>query len=126
MVMLDSQITDYKLRRGLHICKEIFQGTINSRMTIWRLWKMWKGYATEPTVAAENEKCWYLPHHWVYDQSKPGKIPVVFDFSAEFQEALINKSLLPGPDLANQIVGVLLRFREEPVAVTGDIEAMYH
>ena len=87
---------------------------------------MWKGYATEPTVAAENEKCWYLPHHWVYDQSKPGKIPVVFDFSAEFQEALINKSLLPGPDLANQIVGVLLRFREEPVAVTGDIEAMYH
>ena len=32
----------------------------------------------------------------------------------------------PGPDLANQIVGVLLRFREEPVAVTGDIEAMYH
>ena len=31
-----------------------------------------------------------------------------------------------GPDLANQIVGVLLRFREEPVAVTGDIEAMYH
>ena len=31
-----------------------------------------------------------------------------------------------GPDLTNQIVGVLLRFREEQIAVTGDIEAMYH
>ena len=34
MIMSDSQITDYKLRRGLHICKEKRQGTINSRMTI--------------------------------------------------------------------------------------------
>ena len=38
---------------------------------------------------------------------------------------MINRPLLPGPDLANQIAGVLLRFREEPVAVTGDTEAMY-
>ena len=28
--------------------------------------------------------------------------------------------------MANQIVGVLLRFREEPTAVTEDIEAMYY
>ena len=34
--------------------------------------------------------------------------------------------MLPGPDLANQVAGVLLRFREELVAVTCDIEAMYH
>ena len=34
--------------------------------------------------------------------------------------------MLPGPDLTNQIVGVLLQFREEQIAVTGDIEPMYH
>ena len=51
---------------------------------------------------------------------------VVFDLSSEFQGTLINKSLLSGPDLANQIVDVLLRFREEPVAVTSDIEALYY
>ena len=34
MIMLDSQIKDYKLRRGLHICREKCQGTINSRITI--------------------------------------------------------------------------------------------
>ena len=39
---------------------------------------------------------------------------------------MINKALLSGPDLTNHIVGVLLRFREEQIAVTGDIEAMYH
>ena len=87
---------------------------------------MSKGYATESEAVAENGKCWYLPHHGVYNQNKPGKIRVVFDLSAEFQGASINKSLLPGPDLANQIIAILLRFREEPVAVTGDIEAMYH
>ena len=27
--------------------------------------------------------------------------------------------------MANQIVGVLLRFREKPVSLTGDIETMY-
>ena len=83
-------------------------------------------YATESTVAAENGKCWYLPHHGVYNPSKPGKIRVVFGLSAEFQGTSINKLLLPGPDLTNQIVGVLPRSREELVAVTGDIEAMYH
>ena len=39
---------------------------------------------------------------------------------------MVNKSFLPGPDLANQIVGVLLRFREKPVAVPADVEGMYH
>ena len=29
-------------------------------------------------------------------------------------------------DLTNQIIGVLLRFREEHVGVMGDIEAMFH
>ena len=46
--------------------------------------------------------------------------------SAEFQGTSINKSLLLGPNVTNQIVGFLLIFREEPVAVTGEIEAMYH
>ena len=79
-------------------------------------------YATELTTAVENGKCWYLPHHGVYNQNKPGKIRVVFDLSAESQWTSINKLLQRGPDLAKQIVGVLLRFREQLVAVTGDTD----
>ena len=85
-----------------------------------------KGYAKESSKVAESGHCWYLPHHGVYHPNKPGKIRVVFDLSAEHYGVSINKELLPGPDLTNQIVGVLLRFREEPIAVTGDIEAMFH
>ena len=54
------------------------------------------------------------------------KICVVFDLSAEHDGVSVKEELLPGPDLTNQIFGVLLRLRKEPVAVTGDIEAMFH
>ena len=37
----------------------------------------------------------------------------------------INRELLSGSNLTNQIAGVLLQFREEQVAVMGDIEAMF-
>ena len=38
----------------------------------------------------------------------------------------MNKQLIPGPGLTNQIVGVLIRFKEEQVAFMGDIEAMFY
>ena len=76
--------------------------------------------------ASPSGKTWYIPHHRVYHPSKPDKIPVVFDCSAEFQGRPINKELLSGPDLTNQIIGVLTRFREVKIAIIGDVEAMYH
>ena len=53
------------------------------------------------------------------------KIRVVFDCSARFNGVSLNKSLMSGPDLTNQIVGVITRFREESVVIMGDIEAMF-
>ena len=38
----------------------------------------------------------------------------------------LNKLLLSGPDLTNNLLGVLLRFRQDPVALVGDIEQMFH
>ena len=43
--------------------------------------------------------------------NKPGKIRVVLDLGKEHHNVSINKEVLPGPDLPNQIVGVSLRFR---------------
>ena len=37
-----------------------------------------------------------------------------------------NAPVLQGPDLTNKVVGVLLRFREKPVALMADVKAMYH
>ena len=40
-----------------------------------------------------------------------------------FKERGLNKELLSGPDLTNQIVGVLSRFREHDVAFMAEIES---
>ena len=53
------------------------------------------------------------------------KIRVVFDCSAEYKGKALNKHLLQGPDLTNRLVGVLARFRKEPVAFMADIESMF-
>ena len=62
----------------------------------------------------------------MYPPSKPGKIHVVFECSAEFHRRSINKELLSGPDLTNQIIGALTGFHEEKIAFMADVEAMYH
>ena len=84
-----------------------------------------------PSEASEEnvgqlETHWYLPHHPVFHPQKPGKLRVVFDCSAEYHNTSLNKQLLQGPDLTNSLVGVLTRFRQEPIAFISDIEAMFH
>lgn len=88
-----------------------------------------KGFAEavpEMQLKRDDGRVWYLPHHGVYHEKKPGKIRVVFDCSAVFRGVSLNSQLLQGPDLTNSLLGVLLRFRQERIAVQGDIEAMFH
>ena len=84
-----------------------------------------KGYARRCNETPTG-KTWYIPHHALYHPSKPGKIRVVFDCSAEFEGKSINKELLPGPDLNNQIFSILIRLREKKVAVMADVESIYY
>ena len=51
---------------------------------------------------------------------------MVFDCAARFRETSLNDQLLQGPDLTINITGVLLRFRQEPVALVADVEQMFH
>ena len=86
-----------------------------------------KGYARKVEENCDIPgKQWYIPHHRVYHPKKPEKIRVVFDCSTQYEGTSLNKELLQGPDLTNQLVGVLLRFRKELIAFTGDIEAMFY
>ena len=77
-------------------------------------------------IQAQPGRIWYLPHFGVYHPRKPTQIRVVFDSSAEFKGVSLNKELLAGPDLMNSLLGVLIRFRKENVAVMCDIEQMFH
>ncbi|KAJ8353350.1 hypothetical protein SKAU_G00209170 [Synaphobranchus kaupii] len=45
---------------------------------------------------------------------------------AQFKGISLNDTLLSGPDLNNTLLGVLLRFRKEQVAVTVDVEQMFY
>ncbi len=68
---------------------------------------------------------WYVPHHGVYHPRK-GNLRVVFDCGAEFQGTSLNNELLQGPNLTSSLLGVLVRFRQEPVAFMGDIKSMFY
>ncbi|XP_013855911.1 uncharacterized protein LOC106511713, partial [Austrofundulus limnaeus] len=85
-----------------------------------------RGHAEVAPSLAHNQECWYLPLFGVYHPKKPTKIRVVFDSSAPYEGVSLNDVLLTGPDLNNSLVGVLMRFRKEQVAITADIEHMFH
>lgn len=79
-----------------------------------------------PEEELDNSPAWYIPHHGVYHPHKPGKIRVVFDCSAKYQDTSLNDHLLTGLDLTNTLVGVLCRFRKGSVAFMCDIERIFH
>ena len=86
-----------------------------------------KGYAEKipKDKVRQDGKIWYLPHHGVFHPQKPDKIRVVFDCSVEYKGKALNKHLLQGPDPTNKPVGVLARFRKEPVTFMANKEQCF-
>ena len=87
-----------------------------------------KGYvitvkAHEPKSRADRE--WYLPHHPVLNPNKPGKVRRVLNEASKCHGDSLNKPLLVGPDLLQNLILVLLRFRQHKYAVSADIEGMF-
>lgn len=83
------------------------------------------GYVTpvSPADAAKSNHSWFIPHHMVHHN---GKNRIVFNFSFTFEGQCLNDHLLPGPTLGASLLGVLLRFREHPVAISSDVKGMFH
>ena len=67
----------------------------------------------------------YLPHHPVINPNKP-KLRIVFDCAAKGNEPSLNEQVWSGPDLTNKLIGLLLRFRLENIALVADINSMFH
>ncbi|XP_059098436.1 uncharacterized protein LOC131892630 [Tigriopus californicus] len=85
-----------------------------------------KGYAVKISNPRElDHPCQaFLPHHGVWKKNKKD-VRVVMDSAAQFKGKSLNDCLMSGPPLQNDLMDVLLRFREGSTAVTGDIEAMF-
>ena len=74
------------------------------------------GHAEIAPPLEEGTECWYLPLFGVYHHKKPNQIRGVFDASARFDGVSLNDVLLTRPDLTNSLLGVLLRFRRDPIS----------
>ena len=54
-----------------------------------------------------------------------GKV-CIFHCSSQYRGTSIHENLLSGPDLTNQLVRVLIRFKVGPVAFKANIQAMFY
>ncbi|XP_063766006.1 uncharacterized protein LOC134882305 [Eleginops maclovinus] len=82
------------------------------------------GYVKKiPLDEAASSPGWYIPHHMVHHN---GKNRIVFNCSFSFKGISLNDHLLPGPVLGATLIGVLIRFREHPFAISSDIKGMFH
>jgi hypothetical protein len=71
----------------------------------------------EELVPKEEIPRWVFSLHSV---TNPGKVRVTFDAKATTHGTSLNDHLLTGPDFANSLLGVLLRFRKERITIQGD------
>ena len=103
-------------RRGM---TETYDANIRQMIT--------NGYAEsvpEAEILKDDGTVWYLPHHPVVNDSKPGKVRPVFDYAAKLYDVSLNNQCYQGLNLVKPLVGVLSRFRLYPYVIMGDIEAI--
>ena len=82
-------------------------------------------YAKLTTEDGSLGKASYIQHYGIYYPEKPGKLRVVFDCSDSHKGMCLNDNLLQDLNITNNLVGVLLSFRQESIAVEGDIQLKF-
>ncbi|XP_062538072.1 uncharacterized protein LOC134206386 [Armigeres subalbatus] len=89
-----------------------------------------KGYTHKATKAemeaADPRRVWYLPVGAVINPKKPGKVRIIWDAAAKVDGISLNSALLKGPDQLSSLPAVLFRFRLYGVALSSDIQEMFH
>ena len=80
-----------------------------------------------PSAEFAQKECCYLPHSAVIKENRQTtKVRVVHDASAKGLDGFsINDCLMSGPKLHPDIIGILLRFRQNRVGLMADISKMF-
>ena len=82
---------------------------------------------SETELAEYKGPVHYIAHHAVLRPDKKSTpLRIVFNSSSVYQGHKLNDYWLKGPDMLNSLFGVVLRFRQNQVAISGDISKMYH
>ena len=85
------------------------------------------GFMEKVTEQTEPDLAFYLPHHPIIKEDRSTtKVRPVFDASAsENNSRSLNSHLFKGPTLQPQLPAIMMRFRLNPIAFTGDVEKMF-
>ena len=75
------------------VLKDRYRETISSSLANGYIFEV---PAYDRTQRSQRE--WCLPHHYVVNPNKPAKVSCVLYGAAKFQKALLNNSLLTGPE----------------------------
>ena len=79
----------------------------------------------EKLSSSGSDPQWYVPHHPVINPNKPEKVRRVCNAASKFKGVSLNDKLVAGPDLLQNLIGIIFRFRQSSIAMTADIEAMF-
>ena len=79
-----------------------------------------------PQSDVNNKKGWYINHFPVMRPGKSTSCRIVWNSAAVYKELSLNDGLFKGPDLLNSLFCVLLAWRQDLVAITGDIKKMFN
>ncbi|XP_048764717.2 uncharacterized protein LOC125672561 [Ostrea edulis] len=115
------------LRRAMSFDRNLRSNPIKCKQVVDFMDKLLVNHHAElaPELPAVSER-WYLPMFAVHHPKKPESVRVVFDSSAKYKDSSLNSVLLQGPDILNNLLGILLRCRKEKVAATMDVEHMFY
>ena len=81
---------------------------------------------TASELARYKGKVHYIPHHGVEKDSESTPYRIVLNPSSSFMGHKLNDYWSKGPNVLRSLFGILLRYREERVAIQGDISKMYN
>lgn len=70
----------------------------------------------------------YIPHHEILKpNSRTTPVRIVFDSSSSsYMGHVLNENWAKGPNVINDLLGVIFRFRQRKIAIAGDITKMYN
>ena len=83
------------------------------------------GYVEKVPNEEIDRPGWHLPHFGVLHPQKKS-LRVVYDCAAKVGNKSLNDALIPGPNLTNTLLEVLLRFRLGQYCFTADLEKMFY
>ena len=84
-----------------------------------------RGHAERVSQEELKTPGWFVTHFGVMHPKKQS-LRVVFNVSLKYKNHILNTYLLQGPDLINNLSGVLIRYRKEVVVPMCDIETMFY